>query len=198
MAHASPASKPPPPKQSGSGMYLLFALLLLGGAVGLWLLTRKDPPPPVVPSAAPVKTAEPIMDTPAPPPPPTEEPEEPDAGPPDAGGGKRLTGGGAGSCAKCGAGKPSAALNSAVRNAAGSAQGCYRRALRQSAAAGSMTVSVQVGSAGNVCGASIVNDSVGSPEISNCVLNRFRGSNFPKPEEGCVVVNVPINFKLQE
>ncbi len=198
VAQPSPASKPPPPpNQSGSGMYLLFALLLLGGAAGLWFITRKDPPPPPPPTVA--KTAEPVIDTsPAPPPPPKDEELEPEAGPPDAGTGKKLTGGGGGSCAKCGEGKPSAALNSAVRNAAGAAQGCYRRALRQTAATGSMTVSVQVGSTGNVCGASIVNDSVGSPEISNCVLGRFRGSNFPPPEQGCVIVNVPINFKLAE
>jgi TonB family protein len=180
-------------------MYLVFALLLAGGVVGLWLLTKKDPPPPTVQTAAPPKEPEPVMNTPAPPPPPKEEDLPPeDAGPGDAGGKKVASGGGGGSCAKCGEGKPSAALNSAVRNAAGSAQGCYRRALRQSAAAGSMTVSVQVGSTGNVCGASIVNDTVGSPEISNCVLNRFRGTNFPPPEQGCVIVNVPINFKLQE
>jgi TonB family protein len=179
-------------------MYLLFALLLLGGAVGLWMLTRKPPPPPPTePSVAEVKPPEPQLNTAPPPPPPPEEVEE-DAGT-DAGPTKKVASGGpGGSCSKCGEGKPSAALNSAIRNAAGAAQGCYRRALRQSAASGSMTVSVQVGSGGNVCGASIVNDSVGSPEISNCVINRFRGGNFPKPESGCVVVNVPINFKIQE
>jgi TonB family protein len=198
VAEPSPASNAQPPKQSGSGMYLLFALLLAAAAVGLWLATRKAPPPPTVQTAAAPKEPEPVMNTPAPPPPPKEEDLVEDAGPADAGPKKVGTGGGGGSCAKCGEGKPSAALNSAVRNAAGAAQGCYRRALRQSAAAGSMTVSVQVGSAGNVCGASIVNDSVGSPEISNCVLSRFRGSNFPPPEQGCVIVNVPINFKLQE
>ncbi len=196
MAETSPVSKPPPAK-SGSGMYLLFALLLGGGAVGLWFITRKPPPPPPPPVVA-TTTPAPIMDTPAPPPPPKEEEIVEDAGT-DAEPAKKPVGtGGGGSCSKCGEGKPSAALNSAIRNAAGSAQGCYRRALRQTSASGSMTVSVQVGSSGNVCGASIVNDSVGSPEISNCVVNRFRGSNFPPPESGCVVVNVPINFKLQE
>lgn len=199
MADPSPASKPPPPPtKSGAGMYLLFALLLLGGAVGLYFVTKKDPPPPVV-QTAPAPTPEVVMNTPAPPPPPKEEDlVEEDAGT-DAGAGKKVaTGGGGGSCAKCGEGKISPALSSAIRNAAGAAQGCYRRALRQSAASGSMTVSVQVGSTGNVCGASIVNDSVGSSEISNCVLGRFRGNNFPPPEQGCVVVNVPINFKIAE
>ena len=185
------------PEKSGAGMYLLFALLLLGGAAGLYFITRKAPPPPP-PIVETDKPPPPVMDAPAPPPPPSaEEVVEVDAGT-DAGPKKVASSGGGGSCAKCGEGKPSAALNSAIRNAAGAAQGCYRRALRQTAASGSMTVSVQVGSTGNVCGASIVNDSVGSSEISNCVLGRFRGQNFPPPEQGCVVVNVPISFKLQE
>lgn len=186
------------PEKSGAGMYLLFALLLLAAAGGLYFATRKDPPPPPPVSEA-VKPPPPVMDTPAPPPPPSaEEVVEVDAGT-DAGPKKVASGGsGGGSCSKCGEGKPSGALNSAIRNAAGAAQGCYRRALRQNAASGSMTVSVQVGSTGNVCGASIVNDSVGSSEISNCVLGRFKGQNFPPPESGCVVVNVPISFKLQE
>jgi TonB family protein len=174
----------------------VFALLLAAAAVGLYFATKKDPPPPVVQTAQP-PPPQPVMNTPAPPPPPKEEDlVEEDAGK-DAGPSKKVaSAGGGGSCAKCGEGKISPALSSAIRNAAGSAQGCYRRALRQSAASGSMTVSVQVGSSGNVCGASIVNDTVGSPEISSCVLGRFRGSSFPPPEQGCVVVNVPINFKL--
>lgn len=186
------------PEKSGAGMYLLFAVLLLGGAAALYFVTRKDPPPPPPPVVESALPAPPVMDAPAPPPPPSaEEIVEADAGT-DAGPKKIATGGGGGSCSKCGEGKPSAALQSAIRNAAGAAQGCYRRALRQTAASGSMTVSVQVGSTGNVCGASIVNDSVGSSEISNCVLSRFRGQSFPPPEQGCVVVNVPISFKLQE
>ncbi len=186
------------PEKSGAGMYLLFALLLAGAAVGLYFLTRAAPVPPPPPEPVGSALPPPLMDSPAPPPPPSaEEVVEVDAGT-DAGPGKKVASGGGGSCAKCGEGKPSGALNSAIRSAAGAAQGCYRRALRQTAASGSMTVSVQVGSSGNVCGASIVNDSVGSSEISNCVLGRFRGQTFPPPEQGCVVVNVPISFKLQE
>jgi hypothetical protein len=61
-----------------------------------------------------------------------------------------------------------------------------------------MTVSVQVGSSGAVCGASIANDSVNSGEISSCVLGRFRGRTFPPPESGCVVVNIPIAFTIKQ
>jgi hypothetical protein len=61
-----------------------------------------------------------------------------------------------------------------------------------------MTVSVQVGSNGSVCSASIVSDSVNSNEISSCVLGRFRGRSFPSPQSGCVVVNIPINFTIKQ
>jgi hypothetical protein len=61
-----------------------------------------------------------------------------------------------------------------------------------------MTVVVNVGSNGSVCSASIANDSVGSPTVSNCVLKQFQGKTFPKPEEGCVTVNIPLNFAVKK
>jgi hypothetical protein len=61
-----------------------------------------------------------------------------------------------------------------------------------------MSVSVQVGSNGAVCGASITKDTVGSGEISSCVLGKFRGRSFPAPQSGCVVVNIPIKFEIQQ
>ena len=72
------------------------------------------------------------------------------------------------------------------------------RLRRTSAASGKIVVSVQVGANGSVCSASISNDTVGSGEISSCVLNRFRNVSLPPPEKGCVTLNVPINFKIAE
>jgi len=135
----------------------------------------------------------------APPPPPEIEEEDAgtDAGEPTA---KRPVGGGTGGgmCSNCGKGESSAALNSALSAMAGSAKGCYNRALRSSAVSGTLTVSVQVGANGTVCGASVVNDAVGSAEISSCVAGRFTGKKFPPPTSGCVVVNIPIAFKIKE
>ena len=201
-----PASIPPPSEQipgkpSGTGLYvagILVLALLMGGL--LYWKTRPEPAPPPAPLAAttPPKPEEPVPLHAPPPPPPIEEVE-------DAGADAKAASGPAGSgsapkgaCAKCGDGEPSSALASAVNGAARSAQGCYNRALRSGEASGRMTVSVQVGSTGAVCSASIVDDSVRSGEISSCVLGRFRGKSFPPPKSGCVVVNVPINFTIKQ
>lgn len=184
-------------------MYLAGVLVFGALIAGLvyWKLLRPAPAPPAAPAAtAPAVTApaEPPPLHALPPPPPIEE--EPDAG---ADAGKAPTSGGAtaagkGPCSKCGEGEPSAAMASAINAAAGSARGCYNRALRTSEASGKMTVSVQVGSTGAVCNAAITSDTVGSGEIASCVLGRFRGKTFPPPKSGCVVVNVPINFTIKQ
>ena len=190
-------------KSGGSGVYLLGLLALAAGIFGIVYITRKDEPKPA--AAAPTQTASEqpkILNAPPPPPPPkvedivTAEPSASASAAPSGHGGPVASGGGSGVCSRCGQGKGSPALSSAIASLQRSAQGCYNRALRTSAASGSMTVAVTVGSNGQVCNASIVNDSVGSGEISNCVLARFQGASLPPPEEGCVVVNAPINFKL--
>lgn len=190
------------PEKSSAGIYLL-GILLFGGAIGGVVYATRDtgtpPPPPPTPTA----TQQPVVNNSPPPPPPPSVEEPVDAGPEDAGDGKtKPTGtGGAvsnGACSKCGEGVSTAALQQGVMGVAGSAQGCYNRALRNSAASGKLTVSVSVGSNGTVCNANVVNDTVGSPEIAQCVAQRFRGRTFPPPERGCVVLNVPINFKLAD
>ena len=199
-----PVSQPPsssaiPGKSGGSGPYIAGVVVLGALIIGLiWWKTKSSDGPPPAPSvtvqAPPTNTVQ-TLDAPPPPP----KIEELDAG---ADGGRVAsagTGGGKGPCGpKCGDGKSSSALESALRSTAGSAQGCYNRALRTSEVSGSMTVSVQVGSNGAVCNASIVNDSVHSNEISSCVLGRFRGRSFPAPQSGCVVVNIPINFTIKQ
>jgi len=159
------------------------------------------PTPPPVTTAAPTATETADLPEFAPPPPPE---EEEDAGAEDAGeqpvasGGKKPAAGGSGGpCAACGKGVSSGALNSAVSSTAGLARGCYQRALRTGGAEGSLMVSVSVGPAGNLCGARITSDSVGNPSISQCVLGKFQGRSYPKPQSGCVVINVPISFKMK-
>lgn len=188
-------------KSGGSGTYIIGIILLALAMGAVWFLSSGDEKKPTPTTS---ESAAPPPPPPAPihaPPPPPEIEEEEDAGT-DAGddGAKKPVGGGKGSglCSNCGKGKSSAALNSALSAMAGSAKGCYNRALRTSAVSGTLTVSVQVGSNGTVCGASVVNDSVGSPEINSCVVGRFSGKQFPPPESGCVVVNIPIAFKIKE
>jgi outer membrane biosynthesis protein TonB len=192
-----------PQNNSGTGLYLIGALLLAGGAAGIYFATRDDAPPPAAATTiASAKPPEPMQEAPPPPPPPPPPTatESASAAPADTGAKPVGTGGGGGvgACSACGQGVPSSALSSALQSAAGSAQGCYKRALRNTAASGRITVAVSVGATGQVCSASIANDTLGSPEISSCVLSRFQGKSFPRPEQGCVVVNIPINFKLAE
>lgn len=204
-ASMPPSSEQIPGKSGGSGPYIAGIAVLAALMAGLlyWKL-RPEPAAPVstVTSAAPVE-ARPVEPAPlhAPPPPPPIE-EVADAG---ADAGKVASSpspqgtGSKGPCsAKCGDGSLSPALDSAITGLARSAQGCYNRALRTSEVSGKLTVSVQVGSNGAVCGASIVNDTVNSGEIASCVLGRFRGKSLPPPQGGCVVVNVPINFTIKQ
>jgi hypothetical protein len=203
-ASLPPPSQQIPGKSSGSGPYLV-GILVLGVLMAGLLYWKLRPEPPSPPPPAPVVTlseSKPKEPAPifAPPPPPPEEVE--DAGAPVQ---KATPSGPApsttakGPCsAKCGEGKSSPALLSAINAAAGSARGCYNRALRTSEVSGKMTVRVQVGSTGSVCSAEITNDTVGSGEIASCVLGRFRGRTLPAPQSGCIVVDVPINFTIKQ
>jgi hypothetical protein len=187
----------------------VLGILVLGIlAVGLFCWKSKQTPPTVTPqavSAVEIASAAPAPPPPrfAPPPPPPVE-EEPDAGKAVAkGAGPSGTGSAApagnGLCSKCTDGQTSGALNAALRARGASVQGCYNRALQKNSdVSGSMTVSVQVGSTGSVCSASIVNDTVHSPDVSTCVLGRFRGQSFPPPTSGCVTIGIPIAFAVKQ
>lgn len=198
MSESQPPSAIP---QSGGNTPYIAGVVLLGALIGglVWWKS-KDPAPPTPPPAPPVAATEPppIHMNAAPPPPPPIVEEEPDAGADAAASKTAVKGAGPGPCSgKC-VGESSPALNAALRTTAQSAQSCYNRALRGGEVSGSMTVSVQVGSNGAVCSASIGNDSVRSSEISSCVLGRFRGRSFPAPQSGCVVVNIPISFAIKQ
>ncbi len=189
-----------PGHSGGSGPYIAGVAVLAVLAIGL-VTWKKSSAPPTTPQATAVVAPPlppPMMN--APPPPPPKEEELPDAGPAaSASPSASPVSGGKSPCAgKCGDGKASGGLQSALSSAAQSARGCYQRALRNSEVSGSLTVSVQVGPNGQVCGASITNDTVHSADVSSCVLGRFRGRSFPAPEVGCVVVNIPITFTIKQ
>jgi outer membrane biosynthesis protein TonB len=179
-------------------------VLLVGAAIAIFFWKKSStPPPPITQQSATATASAKEPEAPqalfAPPPPPKIE-EEPDAGakpaPKSSGGAPGAAG--AGPCGgKC-TGEATSALQSALRSRAQSAQGCYNRALRTSEVSGSMTVSVQVGPSGQVCSASLANDSVHSAEIASCVLGRFRGQTFPPPSGGCVTANIPISFTIKQ
>lgn len=193
-----------PGKSSGVGLYVAGMVVMAGLIIGLlvWRSRANTPPPaPVVTTAKTTVEATPPPPMFAPPPPPKIEAEPEPTATASATGGKAGSGapGGLGPCGKCGEGEGNSALSSAIQNAAASARGCYNRALQKgNEVSGRMTVSVQVGSTGSVCSAAIGSDTVGSAQVSSCVLGRFQGRSFPPPTKGCVVVNVPINFTIKQ
>lgn len=203
-----PASTPPPssaiPGKSGGSAPYVIGILILAMLTGtlLWWRTKDPPPAPKPPATATAQQAntQPVPIHAPPPPPPIEE----DAGVVEDGGtGKVAATGkpgvpGPGTCDKCGEGEGSSALDSALRSTAQSAQGCYIRALRKSEVSGSLTVNVQVGSNGQVCGVAIGADTVQSNEVSSCVRGRFQGKSFPPPKKGCVIRAIPISFSIKQ
>lgn len=191
-----------PGKSSGVGVYVAGIGIMAVAIVGLlvWRSRASAPQPQIVTATATVTAAAPPPPQFAPPPPPKIETEpEPTASASASPSAKAGTGGGGPNpCGKCGEGEGNSSLSSAVQSAAAGARGCYNRALQKGEVQGRMSVSVQVGSNGQVCGAAITNDTVGSPQVSSCVLSRFQGRSFPPPTKGCVVVNVPINFTIKQ
>ncbi|MBL9024995.1 MAG: energy transducer TonB [Myxococcales bacterium] len=191
-----------PESKSGSGIYIIGALLLAAGIGGIFFLTKDDQKPAPAPPPPPTQVDQtpPPPAPPPPPPPPVTASASASASAEASADPKGPKGpAGPGACSNCGQGVSNGALNSALQGAAGSARGCYNRALQKNAgAAGKLTVSVQVGPSGQVCGASITNDTVGSPEVSNCVLGRFQGKSFPKPDSGCVTVQIPMSFEVKQ
>lgn len=193
------ASKAPPPStpagvpSSGGAKYVIIAiilLLLIGGAVA-WKLTQKPPAPPVLVDAGPPPNIHSgrNLDDDVPLPPPIE-----DAGPDS---GKKIiivqTSNGC-DVKKC-AGTSGSDLESALGFRVKQAHRCYDNALAQDPTLrGKMTVTVRVGTNGQVCTANVTSNELGSPQVASCVAGYFRGISVPAPKGGCVDANIPINF----
>ena len=190
----APSSRPPP--TSGGAVYIAIAVALVVAIIGLvyWKLKGDAPATAAVTTAPVIATTAPLAEPPPPPPPIDEPVAAMDAGP------TRVATTTYSPCqvAKCG-GSINNALSSAVSARAGAARPCYERALRvNSSLQGKLTVSVRVDPQGNVCSASISQDAVHSPEVSNCVTGMFRSAKFPAPTGGCMDVNIPLNFTPRE
>ncbi len=189
-----------PGKSSHVGLYVAGIGVMAAAIIGLlvWRSRASTPPPTPPPPVTATQTAAPPPPQFAPPPPPKIEAEPEPTATASGTAGKSGGAGGPNPCGKCGEGEVGSSLSSAVQAAAAGARGCYNRALQKGEVQGRMNVSVQVGSGGQVCGAAITSDTVGSSQVSSCVLSRFQGRSFPPPTKGCVVVNVPINFTIKQ
>ncbi|MFW5739939.1 MAG: AgmX/PglI C-terminal domain-containing protein [Myxococcota bacterium] len=189
------------PKRSSGAPYIAAIVVLVLLIVGLvWFKFSRDKEPPAQPPVIQSVTQNdkppppPVFDIPAPP----VIEAGPDAEPDDDK--KKPSGGGVTLCSSPCRGTAPPALRSALSGTAAAARGCYERALRtNSMLQGRMMVAVRIASNGNVCNASIVQDSVGSPQVSSCVIGLFRGKRFPPVTGGrCADVQVPLSFKPRE
>ena len=189
------STAPPPPKSSSRPF--IIAMLLMVLVVAALIVFRcsseeapQHPPEPVV------APAPPAPDQVMPPPPPL--PTVVDAGTAET---TKKSPVQSTYCSTCGSCSGTAAPNfqSILRGRAAAAQRCYEKALaQQDQLQGKLMVSLCVGVGGGVCSASISNDSLGSPLVSQCVLNIYRATTFPSPKNGCVDAQVPLNFVPQK
>lgn len=194
----SGSTVPLPPRSSNASFVALGVVMLLAiGGLLYWKTSGDDEPELVEHAATPARTEKqaPLLDA-APPPPPPEEEAEPDktAAPVAAAKSPAGSSGCSGSCE----GTLGPEGESALRAKGGQARGCYNRALRQnSALSGKMSLSLRIGTSGNVCSLKITEDTLGDPEVTSCVTQMFRAGKFPAPQGGCVDANVPLNFVAQ-
>lgn len=189
---ASPSTAPPGIPSSNNSKYVALALLLLlliGGAV-VWKLNQQGPEPVVTTIDA------------GPPPPPTtgrnledEVPLPPPVEDASAEAPRKIVTVVSNGCDKKCVGTSTSELEQMLAFRVKTAHRCYDQALAQDPTLkGKMSVAVRIGTNGAVCQANIASNDLGNQGVASCVLNSFRGANFPNPKGGCVDVNIPINF----
>lgn len=173
------------------------AMLLLIGGLIYWKTSsdKQEPVAATTVSVAPTAPPPPTLEEPPPPPPPVAEPE--DAGAPGVKGTKKVAstttsvGGCGGECN----GTEAPSFRAQLAGVARRAHGCYERALRNNdMLEGRMTVSLRVGTSGQVCSANVSSNQTGDPALSNCVTQIFRSAQFSAPQKACVEAQVPLNF----
>lgn len=135
------------------------------------------PTPPATTARVASATPPPPVDAPAP-------PETPPAPPPCGG--------------KC-PGHVGPALVDAIAKRAKQAHRCYDKALAtDSTLRGKVTVRMMIGADGRVCEVSADSETKAMDSVASCVAGFYRTTSgdaqFPPPENGCVLVNAPVNF----
>jgi hypothetical protein len=187
---------PKKPSNSGNNVFIAMTvvmLLAMGGLI-LWKFTGSPSSEQAAATAAAV-VEDRVTDNPMPPPPPPPPAEEPSAAPTAVASANAAPRLGKSACpSKC-EGEATAALKSALAGRGGSGRRCYEKSLSQNALLkGRMTVHIRIGTNGSVCSANVSHDELHDPGLSNCILGVFRSSTLPSPANGCVDVDVPLNF----
>lgn len=73
---------------------------------------------------------------------------------------------------------------------------CYETALKQnSKLKGKLVVEFTIGDRGRVVEALVVNDGLGSPQVSRCVIDTLKRVRFPPPEDGDVTITNTFVFQ---
>lgn len=201
MASTPPPSRPtsvrpssaPAGVPSSNGKYIGLAVLLLGGVAAVvgWKTCQKPPPPVVVQAVVDAgPPAQTISDDDIPLPEVVE-----DSGPADAGPVKKVVAAASNVCERKCNGSASPELQNALAFRARQARRCYESALAQDPTLhGKITLALKIGSNGQACSASVASNDMDSPNVANCVVDRYRSAAFPAPKGGCVEVNIPVNF----
>ena len=187
-----------PKKPSGNAnnvfIALTVAMLLAMGGLIFWKFAGAGDPEPAPEATAPRIDELRSNDSPPPPPPPP-PPEEPSAAPTAAATANAPVRTGKSNCPSTCEGEATAALRTALAGRGGAGRRCYEKSLSQNPMLqGRMTVHVRVGTNGAICSANVSRDELHDPGLTNCILGVFRSSTLPAPTNGCVEVDVPLNF----
>ncbi|MEZ4410202.1 MAG: AgmX/PglI C-terminal domain-containing protein [Polyangiales bacterium] len=91
---------------------------------------------------------------------------------------------------------PPAVIRRVVRRHSNEVRSCYAQGLAQDPQlAGRVTVRFAIGSEGRVIGVTVVEDTLPSPSVGECIARAVRRWEFPQPEGGGVVtVSYPFTF----
>lgn len=88
-----------------------------------------------------------------------------------------------------------AKINAIIKSKQKALQDCYERELRKNPnLSGKIVVRFTIGEDGKVSDVRIESDTMGNPDVADCILSRIRRWIFPKPDEGTVTVSVPFVF----
>jgi hypothetical protein len=83
-----------------------------------------------------------------------------------------------------------------VRKGLPALRNCYEKGLgRNSTLEGKINVEFTIGTSGRVMTVKAKSDSLGDPQVTACVLGKFKSFTFDKPEGGSVKYVYPLMFK---
>ncbi len=188
----------PPPNRSGGNKGILF--LFIGGAIiliaaGVILFKRRaDPPPPPPPPPKIEQTQQ------APPPLVIAQPTRPIAKPKDAGVKKTVKK----KVRRKKRQRPpekigtinTKEVNRFMNARFGQVKSCYEHRLKtNSFLEGKLDLNIGIAPSGKVTGVTVNSDTVRDQKMLACIKRAIRKWNFPKPQNGRVVIGKTFNFK---